>query len=164
MSYTGIIKHPNGEQGRTTIGPKTTDSTSPSNHGDQIAIGEIELQLDGDKAVSYVADFADETNLALTKGALVLEAFLYSDTGVAAVNVGFKDVNGNGSDSNVVAAGNVPGEGWLAVRTIDLSIGSDSQIEFSGLAAGERCTVLIRYQTTTYLAAEDGVLKKHRAV
>lgn len=164
MSFTGIISSANGSQGRTTIGPKEVDRTSPSGHGDAIAIKEIELQLDGDVVTDHVVDFDDETLFALTRGALVLEASVFSDTGVAALNVGFIDSDGNGADTNVLAAQAVAGVNWAVVRDIDLAIGRDSQIAFSGLAAGERATVLIRYQEATYLASEGGVLKKHRAV
>lgn len=162
MSFTGVISQSNGTQGRTTIGPKKVDHKSPSKHGDNMSYREIELQLDGDLAPANVVDFEDQTQYAFPKGCFITDVLVYSETGIAALNLGVVDIDANGSDTNVLAGVAVAAAGWLKTVDVDLAVAAVAQLEFNGLAAGETGSVLIRFVQATHDSQDGGVLAKYR--
>ena len=152
------ITQANGSQGSTNIGPKATDKVAPAGTMLSNLKREITLQLDGSVAVSRAYDGKNDETFAFPKGSMVLEAVIYSQTGVAALNVGTIDSNAAGSDTNLLAGVNVPGVNWLIARDLDLTVGEDSELVFSGLGVAETAEVTISYYTPVAQSRKGGVL------
>lgn len=162
------ITQSNGDQGATSFGPRFRNKASPSKHGNQDVIRTIELQFDGDVQEDQVYDPDNDTQHALPAGCFVLDAYIYSSTGIQALSIGLVDEDGNGADGNLFV-GAAQGANWTVARDIDLAVGARSQLVFSGVGstatgAREVGTAYITFLQTATDAGEDGVLRKPRVV
>jgi len=155
-----VLSQANGEQGATSYGPRLRNKASPSKHGNQDVIRTIELQLDGDVQTYQEYEPLNETQFAFPDGCLILDAFAYSDTGMASLSVQSRD--GDGNIVPLLPGVAIPAHSWVTNRDLDVNTNATTQLIFFGLAAGETATVYITFLQTATDGGEDGVLKKPR--
>ena len=140
MTHSVVITQANGTQGRTSYGPRTTESEAAGVMHEPFFAQQ--LLLDGDHLPTAV-DFNDDTRSSLPAKSVIADVWVkasYTD-GVTTIKISVED---SAATSQSIFAVLPVADTWVIVRDVDVEVALLAQYVVADVTAGETAQVIIR--------------------